>query len=1521
MSALFKMVGGFLFTMLIVACGSDKKQSSSATTEVNSSPIVSIDVMGVDGPMAGADVAVYDLQTYLDNPTSVDSLLLNSVVTDSSTARADGLALVENASDGPFIVVVTANPKTVDLTTGEIPVISEVKTIVEALPSHRVYASPLTTLAIEMAMHEKKSAVKVIDAMGLGRVGAVAHLGFGMSFDIDIFMVPPVLDETTNSMTMQKQVSEYRTATEVFAAIVDQLVIDNKFPNHNAAFKAIINDALDERMDNIDILTAIQSVNADFLTSTGRLAEPIDSILVRENTGLAHDISVVINFEPSPTFSKVFSSPLLTVAPFSNVDFDLDGVVDSEDNCINTPNPDQADNGGINTLVADGVGDACQCGDVNNNGRIDNTDAIILKRHVLGLPPGIIESKCNVSIGENCDNTDAILIQRAILGFPPGIASTCSAAIAFDDDADNVSDVVDNCLLVANQDQANFDGDSVGDLCDDDDDNDGVADTVDSFPFNAFLANDPDGDNVDSGGALGVVQDNCPLVNNSDQVDTDNDSLGDDCDNTPNGDSDNDGIDELQDNCPFLANNNQLDSDNDGTGDICDTTPYGEADDDGDGVSQDLDNCPLDPNTNQLDTDIDGEGDACDNTPNGDSDEDGIDQLTDNCPAVSNPEQIDLDRDGLGDICDNDLQYSTVSGIATAGVMKQARVLIYGVDSGGLRIASSLAEGLTNENGGFNLVVPNYQGPLVIDVVAIPGSTIMVCDINQCEPGVLFGDDYQLTSNFTLSAVIPQIYFGEHIDIDVTLLTTMATALLESSALGINSDSVWSINSKVADLFGLSIDILFAGAIDLTSGNQFVDATIDEQEAAVIASGIFGVINDKDEDLSFALTDFLNKIIDLDGQLYLNEALDTTDDFVTSFDIYMEALLTLNSMDLDVVISRPLNARMFNAASLALFANAGDLTQAKPDPNVGSHDLIIAKDFVAELRSLLNTQSLPSLASEAQLGFDVFADQIAATEAFVGDDIYKFFEVLGRSILAVRYTMLNRYDQSIVYYEDDIGYRIPVLVSDEIYEINTTINGFVVNLIFDYSGTDFISENINRTFQSWECDFWHTYLSDNKSIWNSRQGCENALEGFYQNNQVERLDTNFSLAVSGNVIGPSLSLTINEGSRTTLQASLSDLCSDCVFPEELVVIAEAEAITFDLSVILSSSEQVAATVFEGQLTSEVNNAYGFLQYFDNGLFDEHIEASFGVAYISFLGNLQSGDYSLDMNVFAQATMNDQAIALTNKLNTENITVNEVQIQTEDAQNFNFNLYITNPVLNNPSQLKVQVKGDFDAPDETFSLNIEGVDFGSYSFNSPAAYDRSVISEALIYEFSIDVPLSAEFSRQFLSDDVLIVDIDFSRPVNNFASDNYIDLSLGYDSKRAGGGFLDFNQGSLYVTEQTPSSYVDFDIVSSFSGNFLGFDTPLSLTLEGGRQALQDYEFAAEFAYESNRYRVSFNDAEKVFFTIGNQSDATLNITYDSYDKNVIGDISVGNKLMGNISNVDEVFIVRYPSTGEFESIP
>lgn len=190
-----------------------------------------------------------------------------------------------------------------------------------------------------------------------------------------------------------------------------------------------------------------------------------------------------------------------------------------------------------------------------------------------------------------------------------------------DTDSDGLVDIIDNCPAVANPDQTDFDGDSMGDVCDADIDNDSILNTGD----------------------------NCPLASNADQLNSDNDSLGDACDS----DNDNDGISNAQDNCEFAANPNQADIDMDGLGDVCDADP------DGDGILA-SDNCPFTPNPDQTNSDLDAYGDACDP----DDDNDTIFDAVDNCPTVANTDQLDMDTDSIGDICDVDIDGDAIENDA-----------------------------------------------------------------------------------------------------------------------------------------------------------------------------------------------------------------------------------------------------------------------------------------------------------------------------------------------------------------------------------------------------------------------------------------------------------------------------------------------------------------------------------------------------------------------------------------------------------------------------------------------------------------------------------------------------------------------------------------------------------------------------------------------------------------------------------------------------------------------------------------
>ncbi len=113
-------------------------------------------------------------------------------------------------------------------------------------------------------------------------------------------------------------------------------------------------------------------------------------------------------------------------------DSDGDGFADAVDNCPFTTNPSQLDSGGLGAGSApDGIGDACQCGDVNGDGQVEDGDATLIKRFALGLaaPDFVSAGQCDVTGDGACTGTDGTAVRHASRGLPfPGFGENCENA-------------------------------------------------------------------------------------------------------------------------------------------------------------------------------------------------------------------------------------------------------------------------------------------------------------------------------------------------------------------------------------------------------------------------------------------------------------------------------------------------------------------------------------------------------------------------------------------------------------------------------------------------------------------------------------------------------------------------------------------------------------------------------------------------------------------------------------------------------------------------------------------------------------------------------------------------------------------------------------------------------------------------------------------------------------------------------------------------------------------------------------
>lgn len=115
-------------------------------------------------------------------------------------------------------------------------------------------------------------------------------------------------------------------------------------------------------------------------------------------------------------------------------DTDGDWICDAEDNCPRRVNPSQSDLGGIGSgSPPDGVGDACQCGDLDDDGVVTPADPLLLRQvfaHVatVGEAGGF---KCGVLPWRTCSIADVTVLERTLQApaLPPGIVQNCPAAV------------------------------------------------------------------------------------------------------------------------------------------------------------------------------------------------------------------------------------------------------------------------------------------------------------------------------------------------------------------------------------------------------------------------------------------------------------------------------------------------------------------------------------------------------------------------------------------------------------------------------------------------------------------------------------------------------------------------------------------------------------------------------------------------------------------------------------------------------------------------------------------------------------------------------------------------------------------------------------------------------------------------------------------------------------------------------------------------------------------------------------
>ncbi|MBL3619527.1 MAG: putative metal-binding motif-containing protein [gamma proteobacterium endosymbiont of Lamellibrachia anaximandri] len=341
------------------ACGDGGGGSPTPTNDSKS-----LNAGGVKGPLADALVTIYAFDAA--QPDFKGSVV-DTATTDATAISRLTLPLPLTP---PYIMEVTSTPgTTTDITTGQFPVITTLRTVItqQRLDSgEHIYATPLTTMATDLAIANANStaapyagdnngtttAAEFLAALPTAASQVVSTVGFGLGVGVDIFAVPPLVDSSTDTLGELINVAAYRAAVEALTALIYEMSL-NAGALSNDVLRELIADLADGNGINgsagslVDLLLLQQNPATLPIPNS-----PTNQTMTDVQAILADETGTTGSTTPTTALTDGTITTILTPAE-TNPDIDSDGIADNADNCPAVANADQAD------ADSDGTGDLC----------------------------------------------------------------------------------------------------------------------------------------------------------------------------------------------------------------------------------------------------------------------------------------------------------------------------------------------------------------------------------------------------------------------------------------------------------------------------------------------------------------------------------------------------------------------------------------------------------------------------------------------------------------------------------------------------------------------------------------------------------------------------------------------------------------------------------------------------------------------------------------------------------------------------------------------------------------------------------------------------------------------------------------------------------------------------------------------------------------------------------------------------------------------------------------------------------
>ncbi|WP_043319006.1 PQQ-binding-like beta-propeller repeat protein [Microbulbifer sp. HZ11] len=329
----------------------------------------------IKGPLSDAEVSVY---TLLNSGGSLKGDLLASGST-GGTGAFDGVKFELDGSDY-FLVEVAADVDTIDISTGQAPVISTLITLAsrEALESAEpVYATISTTLVLEMMrLHGAQgNSQPVTDSLQQFSTTVAAALGFGQLEGIDLFAQQPL---PISGIPVTQEVLDYRTAMEAQVALIWAVAQELGLPV-TQVIEWIAADLLDGQYDGNSPLPGQEAKDGSqqvFAVAArqvvGELPVPGTGALRGEDDYLAGETAQILlneaaDIAPSTNVDVLVEAPSVAVLAALGPDMDSDGRPDVVDEDI--------DGDGILNVADAFPRDPAESLDSDDDGVGDNGDA------------------------------------------------------------------------------------------------------------------------------------------------------------------------------------------------------------------------------------------------------------------------------------------------------------------------------------------------------------------------------------------------------------------------------------------------------------------------------------------------------------------------------------------------------------------------------------------------------------------------------------------------------------------------------------------------------------------------------------------------------------------------------------------------------------------------------------------------------------------------------------------------------------------------------------------------------------------------------------------------------------------------------------------------------------------------------------------------------------------------------------------------------------------------------------------